>query len=474
MTQLLLSFCYAKPSGHVLARMDVETDAFEWVDLGDVAARVTGATGLCQVGERYFAALQIRVPGTVGTLLAELDGAARIRRVARLEPVLDAHSLLHWNDELLIVSSGTNQVFAVDWPHDGAPRIRVFFERDPGADTLHMNSLRTFGGQVYLSMFGCKPGASWRDACDGQILDLSDGGRVVRRGLRHPHSLFADRTTLLCVNSRDGSLVHVAGAPRGADRPLDGYVRGALSYQGRLFVGTSMARTQSKSRGVAEIERAPGESGAPTGNAGAGAGCGLHVIDSATREARWIDLSAFGAELYDVAPWRGEPVRGARSDAMVQRLRAVNAEFGQLIGMAYRMRTHHGAVADVLRAMIDAGDELGRARATLERLANDAPALPEWSYLHARLLLAGGTDASRRAALPYLMSALEGGYDSVDVLGRVARIYDALGDRVNARAHALRALAQASAAPGTPVDDALRRIAAPFDDAVRRQGESSQ
>jgi len=453
MTQLLLSFCYAKPSGHVLARMDVDADTFEWIDLGDVAAQVVGATGLCRVDASYYAALQIRVPGTVGTLLAEIDLAARVRRVARLAPVLDAHSLLAWGDELLVVSSGTNQVFAVHWPRDGALRTRVFFELEPGADTLHMNSLQTFGGRVYLSMFGCKPGASWRDACDGQILDLTDDGRLVRRGLRHPHSLFVDRGTLLCVTSRDGSLVHVAGALRGADRPLDGYVRGALAHDGRLFVGTSMARTQSKSRGVA-LPAAPGASSQ------AGTGCGMHVIEAAGRPSRWIDLSAFGAELYDVLPWYGDAVSGTRADAMVSRLRAVNAEFGALIGTVYRMRTHHGAVAGMLRAMLDAGGDLDFARATLERLANDAPALPEWSYLYGRLLLAGENDANRRAALPFLMSALEGGYDGFDVLSRLAQIYDALGDRLNAAAHAHRALAAAPAQAGAHALDALRSLAA--------------
>ncbi len=457
MTQLLLSFCYSKPSGHVLARFDADADAFEWVDLGDVAAQVVGATGLCRIDANYYAALQIRVPGTVGTLLAEIDASARIRRVARLAPVLDAHSLLAWNDELLVVSSGTNQVFAIDWPRDGALRTRVFFEMDPGADTLHMNSLQAFGGHVYLSMFGCKPGASWRDACDGQILDLTDEARIVRRGLRHPHSLFVDRGTLLCVTSRDGSLVHVAGAPRGADRPLDGYVRGALAHGGRLFVGTSMARTQSKSRGVALSATASGW------QAAAGTGCGLHVIESGRRPSRWIDLSAFGAELYDIVPWDGDPVSGTRDNAMVSRLRAVNAEFGELIGAMYRMRTHHGAVASMLRAMLDAGSDLGFARETLGRLANDPPALPEWSYLHARLLLAGGGDANRRAALPFLMSALEGGYDAFDVLSRLAAIYDALGDHINAATHAHRALAAAPAELDMPARDALRVLAAWLD-----------
>jgi hypothetical protein len=192
----------------------------------------------------------------------------------------------------------------------------------------------------------------------------------------------------------------------------------------------------------------------------AGAGCGLYVIEAGGRQARWIDLSPFGAELYDIAVWNGDVVRGARSDAMVSRLRAVNAEFGELIGAVYRMRTHHGAVAAMLREMLDAGHDLALARTTLERLANDAPALPEWSYLHARLMLAGGGDANRRAALPYLMSALAGGYDGFDVLCRLAQIYAALDDHLNAAEHARRALACAPAGLDAHAREQLQRTAA--------------
>lgn len=482
MTQLLLSFCYAKPSGYVLARMDTRTNAFEWVDLRDVALPVVGATGLCRVGEHYYAAMQIRVPGTVGTLLAELDRAGRVRRVARLAEVFDAHSLLPWQGELLIVSSGSNQVFAVDWLHDGAPRVRLFFEREPGADTLHMNSLQAFNGRVYLSMFGCKPGASWRDARDGQILDLTAGGEVVRRGLRHPHSLFVDRATLLCLSSRDGSLIHVAGAPRGADRPLDGYVRGALAAGGKLFVGTSTPRTHSKSRGVSEAADLATQSSAPAAHAAygtsgmhdtraaqAGGGCGLHIADAATGASRWLDLSPFGAELYDIVEWTGDAVRGDPTEAMAERLRAVNVQFGELIGAVYRMRTQHGAVARMLRQMMDAGCDMSAARGVLETLANDPPTLPEWNYLHARMLLGNGNRGKEnhgdpRAALPFLMAALDGGYDSFDVLRHVARIYDAARDHRSAAGHAQRALSIAPPDAASHVIDELRRIVLPAQD----------
>ncbi|MFP3244996.1 MAG: DUF4915 domain-containing protein [Paraburkholderia sp.] len=431
MTQLLLSFCYSKPVGHALALFDCESEAFEWIDLSEVPLPVYGATGLCRVGGTYYAALQVRAPGTLGTLLAQFDDTGRLLRTASLAQVHDAHSLLWWHGELLLVSSGTNQVFAIDWAPGSTPRMRVFFEREPGADTLHMNSLQAFDGHVYLSMFGSKPSASWREASDGQVLDLSAGGKVVLRGLQHPHSLFVDGGGLFCMNSRTSAVVHVAGTAPGHDTPLSGYVRGALSHGSQLFVGTSMQRKQSKSRGVSEA----------SDKVSTGTGCGLHVLDSVRGVARWHDLSPFGAELYDVLAWHGRPVTGTRADAMVRRLHAVNSEFAELIGATYRMRQQHGLVAQMLRQFLDAGFDLSPAQALLEQLSSDAFALPEWCYLRARQLLASRADPA--AAVPLLQRALDGGYDAFAVLHQLIRAHALLDDPTAAAACAQRALASA-------------------------------
>jgi hypothetical protein len=441
MTKLLLSFCYSKPVGHALALFDCETEAFEWIDVSGVPLPVYGATGLCRVGDTYYAALQVRAPGTLGTVLAQFADDGRLLRSAPLARVHDAHSLLWWDGELLLVSSGTNQVFAIDWTPNDVPRTRVFFEREQGADTLHMNSLQAFEGRVYLSMFGCKPSTSWRDAIDGQVLDLTAGGTVVRRGLQHPHSLFVEDGGLFCVNSRAAALVHIAGAPPARETPLSGYVRGALADGGQLFVGTSMRRKQSKSRGVPETST-------ELSSEATGSGCGLHVFGCAQRVARWHDLSPFGAELYDLLAWHGRPVTGARTDAMVRRLLAVNSEFSELINATYRMRHQHALVAQMLRQLLDAGFDLRPAQALLEQLSGDTFALPEWCYLLARQLLASHADP--RAVLPLLQRALDGGYNAFDVLHQLSRAYVLSGDPAAAASSAQRALK--SAPHGTAPD----------------------
>lgn len=346
MSELLVSFCYTRPLGHAIARIGAGGDAFEWVDLSSVPVPVYGATGLVRVGERYYAVLQVRFGEAFGTQLVEFDTRARVLRSAPLPGVVDAHSMVVWNDSLLVVSTGTNQVFELAWPDGTAPSSRVFYEQDPGTDTLHMNSLQTFDGRVFLSMFGARPGDAWHQANDGQVLDLHAGGAVVARGLRHPHALFVADGTLICVESRGGSLIHVAGPRRAAPAHLPGYLRGACMAGGTLYVGASMTRRRSKSLGSAyartPLPEAAGErrEGAALSSAAiAGDGCGLHAIaDSAgTMTSRWIDLSPFGPELYDVIPWHGAPVTGSRAFAMEQRLRAVNGEFTDLAGVWSRL-----------------------------------------------------------------------------------------------------------------------------------------
>ncbi|RDU96742.1 DUF4915 domain-containing protein [Trinickia dinghuensis] len=382
MPRLLVSFCYTRPLGHAIARLDTENGAFEWVDVSSVPAPVYGAAGLVRVDMRYYAALQVKFGEALGTYLVELDEQARVTRAAPLPHIYDAHSMIAHGDELLLVGSGTNQVFALSWPDGGPPASRVYYEQAPGIDTLHMNSLQVFDGRVYLSMFGPRPDAEWHHADEGQILDLNAGGAVVARGLRHPHSLTVVGDTLMCLDSRSGTMIHVAGDPRSSFARLPGYLRGACAVDGRLYVGASVTRKRSKSRGTANAPPVSVPSpdapamqrvAAPTAPGMlASDGCGLHVIDAAATASTgvsmkhavlddacdWIDLSPFAPELYDVIPWYGAPVHGSRPAAMEQRLRAVNDEFTDLVGAWRRMLLQRLHMRELVREIDAARSDL--------------------------------------------------------------------------------------------------------------------
>jgi hypothetical protein len=393
--QLLLSFCFTSPAGYVLGRLELETQHFEWVDLSAIGdAAVYGATGICRAARGFYVLLQIEH----GSILVELDAAYRLRRAARLPGVIDPHSMVSWQDRLLAVSTGTNQVFAIDWPLDRDPVVTVFFEQEPGADTLHMNSLQVFEDQVYLSMFGHKEalGASWRTATNGKVLNLTDGGTLVVDGLHHPHGLCVDRGELLCLVSMRGEVVRVKGGYGDERIALGGYVRGAASDADHLYVGVSIPRARSKSRGTQEA--------ADPAIARIGEGCGLHVFDKRTRQVEWLDLSPFGSELYDVAVLDdAEPVRRTRMQAMQQRLQAVNAESNALFHLWGQLRSEHTQLVEMIEQAIDVERNYALAKRVLEQLLVDTPDCLEWHYQYGRCLRASG--AQRHVYEPYLDTA---------------------------------------------------------------------
>lgn len=419
MPQLLLSFCYTRPLGHVLARFDTETQALEWLDLGALDLQIHGATGLCRHGQGFYAVLQVKRGGIPTTELVEFDAHCRMQRSATLKRVFDAHSIVPWGDALLVVSTGTNQVIEINWPTPGAPRETIFFELDPGADTLHMNALQVFEQRLYLSMFGPKQGDSWNDSDQGCVLDLSAGGQAVALGLRHPHALFVDGGALGCLVSMTGAIVPIAGTPAHAYPPLPGYLRGAASDSRYLYVGVSIPRTHSKSRGVALAASKRGSSGQ---------GCGLHVFDKSNGQTTWLDLSPFGAELYDIVAWPAlAPLCGSREQAMAARLHAVNAESSEMMTAWLALSKIRRQLVDAVAQMIEVDRDYATAQRLLSRLLAQAPQRPEWNYYYALCRLAAGDPHGE--AIPHLLKVVDSGYQPEQ-----ARLYLAQAYRAQAQA----------------------------------------
>jgi hypothetical protein len=405
MSRLLISFRVSSPPGHALAQFDTETEAFEWVDVGDPVLKVYGAMGICRHRARYFVVFQARREGKPISCIGELDAQLRLTRLSALRRVKDGHSIVAQGDALLVVSSGTNQVVRIVWPQGAEPKESVFFEIDPGADTLHMNALQSYRGKLYLSMFGPRGDGLWRDASDGRVVRLDDRA-VVASGLYHPHALFVDDDALLCVSSMTNRIYRVdadarrdTGSEPAALPPLDGYLRGVATDDKCIFVGTSTGRTRSRATG--EHVDAPAFA--------KGIECGVHILDKSTRQARWLDLSPFASEIYDLLVI--EPtvsMRGDRTTAMQERLRALNAYTPEL--------RHHASQADqycrefnsVIRELIDVRRDYATASRVLKRLlARAGRPRPQWQFDYATCLLQTG-DAS--GAIEHFRRAAEQGY----------------------------------------------------------------
>jgi hypothetical protein len=358
-TQLLISFCFTSPPGHALAKFDTDSEVLEWIKLDQPGLRVYGGMGICRHGDGYIvifhAVRQMRSISCIG----ELDRDLRLCRLAELQQVSDGHSVVEHDGALLVVSSGTNQVIRVVWPVGGEPEEDIYFELEPGHDTLHMNSLRLHQGKLYLSMFGPRRNGSWHSATEGQVLCLDDRAAAAQ-GIHHPHGLFALGDELLCVGSMSGAIRHVAGPARAAFPKLDGYLRGVAGDSRYIYVGTSRMRERSKSSGD-KVRPLPGMAH--------GIGCGLHMLERDTLHPHWLDLSPFAAEIYDIHILPPDTkVAGTRRDAMLSRLHALNGYSPHLLELAKRSAQHVATLHGVVRTLIDEDRDYRNASQLLQRL----------------------------------------------------------------------------------------------------------
>jgi hypothetical protein len=423
--QLLISFCFTSPPGHALAKLDVDSERLEWVDLMHPELSIHGAMGLCRYRSGYIAVFHATCDSRQVSCIGQFDAALSLKRLAPLALVHDAHSIIEHEGALLVVSSGTNQVIHLDWPDDAPPHERVFFEIDPGSDTLHMNSLQAFGGKLFLSMFGNRGGSSWRDAANGRVVRLADGATVAD-GLHHPHGLFVDEGALSCLASATGEIRQVAGSPREARPKLEGYLRGIAADDRFVYVGTSRLRNRSKSTGNKQ----------DTPLVETGVGCGLHLVDKASGTSRWLDLSPFASEIYDVLPLpEGTRIEGTREAAMLSRLRGLNAHTPVLMQQATQAEQYFHEFNGVIGELI-AERDFETATTLLERLMRGPlRARLDWHADYALCLLHRG-----------------------DIVGAMRQYAKALGEH-HPRLTEIQHLALASLEGGNR-DDAIRQMKA--------------
>jgi hypothetical protein len=270
----------------------VQLDPFDaaWVRCGP-DENISSCTGLAQNSEHFFA-------------VEHRDQTASIRIISKknfsvvdsflLPEVKDAHSLVWHGQRLFIVSTGSDSVFSFDPYRKTKSLKRVWQAGASETDIHHLNGLCVVDGQVLCCGFGPKSGDTWKTAEQGFIRNLSTG-KFLLQGLRQPHSLFADESKLFLCESALGTVRTLQGSVRN----FDAYTRGlACLPGGKLIVGISSRRKQSKSTGQNNPEVQESSRGK----------CGLALFSNGgATGSKFYDLSAFGDEIYDVAPLTAAP-----------------------------------------------------------------------------------------------------------------------------------------------------------------------
>jgi hypothetical protein len=287
---ILISFCNGRLLGMPkLGLLDTATSQVQILELPDSLSDGNGATGLALSSQHVYAIIQDqeRHLAVFDRTTMALCGAPSLPEMA------DAHSLWVDGESLYVVSTGTDEVVRIGMNGSEIGSHEVYWRPDtdaPRADVHHLNAILGFGGDLFVSGFGRKSGATWSSARDGFIVNVTEQ-RVVASGIEHPHSLVMLGDSLAFCESRR-STVQVIGDPR--MQQLPGYTRGMCVAGETLYVATSTGRRVSKSTGLVNNADDPG---APHGGC---AICRLSATSLAVEEI--IDLSNYGYEIYDLLP----------------------------------------------------------------------------------------------------------------------------------------------------------------------------
>ncbi len=435
----LVTFCNTFPRGVGAGLIDLATGEFRWIDLAAVAPENLGVDGICRWKGSLWIAPQL-APGGVSGLI-ELDDKLQPRHSFPLTLTRDAHSLIPYGDSLLITDTAANRLNELRWNEQGQPHESVFWQSgDADHDRIHVNSVAELDGEIYVSLMGPKPEQGWFEAEGGQIVNISRG-TVVADGLAHPHSLVSHNQWLYWLESRRGR-VHRYRPQVGHDVIVEtsGYLRGLAVDNQALHFGASALRRRSRSTGVMCQHPTAEESDWRSW---------VYRFDVRTRQLTRRCMTAFGAEIYDIALVPGPVQSGLDRDlAVTQRLwqceDAVAHEAAELAHVRQELQTASQVAGAV-------GNDLGRRARDLVAQARYNDALPilkslimlepdsqVWAYLLAIVIHSLGGD--QQEALRLYTRALENGMEEFWVRYNRGSLLAAMGRAAEARADLRRAV----------------------------------
>ncbi|MDE2483306.1 MAG: hypothetical protein KGN02_14100 [bacterium] len=210
-----------------------------------------------------------------------------------LPEVADPHGICVFNEQLLVTSTGTDEVlaYALVRGAPAPPATSLWRASDTRSDLHHVNGVCSDGTRVLVSAFGARTNEFWSSAERGYVRDLLTG-ETPAADVYHPHSIELVNGGLALIESAR----QLVRTPDGEELRLEGYIRGLdRTPDGAWLVGTNVGRIVSRSTGVVTNHANPEN---PLGQLVGSAG--LVRVAPGSAPQRILDLAAYGNEVFDV------------------------------------------------------------------------------------------------------------------------------------------------------------------------------
>lgn len=251
MTKMLISFPNARPTGYAVGLYDWEMDHFQWLELPHTGQIVRGGVGMASNKNKYYVLLQHPENQTsIWTLNS--NGTSHWKM---LHSVHEGHSIIHYQDSLLVVDTQRNRIVQITLNPEGLPdEEREWWKySDYQHDEFHINSIEEFNQEIFVTMFGEKENGNWFHSSKGKVLNVSKND-IILEHLFHPHTLKNVNGNLIFCESRTGTLNKIifdhSRVVNTQHFQSTGYIRGLAVDHSSLYIGSSARRRKSRSTGM--------------------------------------------------------------------------------------------------------------------------------------------------------------------------------------------------------------------------------
>lgn len=232
---LLATVCNTTPNVAPWSLWIAKGENEYWVDLTDLLqpGNDVGLTGLTYHKGKLYLAVQTGLQPRILVFDRHLECIDTITN----SEFSDIHSLSIADGALLVVSTGNHSVMAVDLMDHG---VTTLFRTD---HKIHANSTVRDGAGLLVC---CQsPNRMFSTAQHGGVIDVTQQ-RVVIDGLGYPHSLEPIGNQFIVLDSSGGRVIRFDRGGVVQQQALSGFLRGAATGAGRLFVAGSVGRIISR------------------------------------------------------------------------------------------------------------------------------------------------------------------------------------------------------------------------------------
>ena len=282
---LLASFCAPVAIGRELALLDFEARQLRWIP--GLPHGAAGMGLLTRSGGLVAAYTHSEDTDGLNGLVC-FDRMLAPVRSYNLKSVRQAHSVVAYQNGLLINSSGSDSLVFVRLLPDEQISEQLFWRLGDGGHAQHVNSVLIQDDTVLVTMFGPRRDGGWFQSAGGCVWDVMRD-RPICEGLAHPHTLFLHEGTPWVMESFTGRVLQLGTSGVVERFRVSGYTRGAALHEEWLYIATSYVRMKSKHTGK---RRAAHEKIRSV--------CAIHRIHLPSGRKETWDLRYLAREIYDL------------------------------------------------------------------------------------------------------------------------------------------------------------------------------